>query len=274
MRLWKTTGTVAAIGAMATLLAVQAVAQDDKVTVPFRDASKPRTLVVNLLNGSITVHGGGSGNEVVVEGSGTREGRGRRPEAQGTMHRIDSGNGGYEITEDNNVITVHAGMNSSSLSITVPTQIALKLKTVNGGKLTVDGVSGDIDAENTNGPVTITNCSGSVLANSLNGKVLVTLNQITAGKEMSFSSMNGNVDVTLPADTKANLKMRTDNGEIWSDFEVKLAGGTPPAVEDNRKNGGRYKVKVDKSVIGSINGGGPEMRFQTFNGSVYIRIKK
>ncbi len=194
MRLWKTMGkTAAAIGAMATLLAVQAVAQDDKVTVPFRDASKPRTLVVNLLNGSITVHGSGTGNEAVVEGSGAKDLRSRRPEMQG-MHRIDNSGGGYEITEENNVITVHAGMNSSSLSITVPAQINLKLKTVNGGKLVVDGVSGDIDAENTNGPITITNCSGSVLANSLNGKVLVTLDRITAGKEMSFSSMNGNVE--------------------------------------------------------------------------------
>jgi DUF4097 and DUF4098 domain-containing protein YvlB len=117
------------------------------------------------------------------------------------------------------------------------------------------------------------NCSGSVLATSQNGKVLVTLDRVTPGKEMSFSSMNGDVNVTLPADTKANLKMRTDNGEIWSDFDVKLTGGTPPTVEDNRKNGGRYRVRVDKSVIGTINGGGPEMRFQTFNGSVYIRKK-
>ena len=273
MRLWKTTGTTAAaIGAMAMLLAVQAAAQDDKVTVPFRDAAKPRTLVVNLLNGSITVHGNGTGNEVVVEGSGGGERRVRRPEGQG-MRRLDNSGGGYEITEENNVVTVHAGMNSSSLTVTVPAQIALKLKTVNGGKLQIDGVSGDIEAENTNGSVTIMNCSGSVLATSQNGKVLVTLDRVTPGKEMSFSSMNGDVNVTLPADTKANLKMRTDNGEIWSDFDVKLTGGTPPTVEDNRKNGGRYRVKVDKSVIGSINGGGPEMRFQTFNGSVYIRKK-
>jgi hypothetical protein len=273
MRLWKTTGTTAAaIGAMATLFAAQAAAQADKVTVPFRDASKPRSLVVNLMDGSITVHGGGSGNEVMVEGSGVNERRARRPETQG-MHRIDNSGGGYEITEENNVITVHAGMNSSNLTVTVPSQITLKLRTVNGNKLQIDGITGDIEAENTNGSISITNCSGSVLASSTNGKVLVTLDRVTSGKEMSFSSMNGNVDVTLPADTKANLKMRTDNGEIWSDFDVKLTGSNPPTVEDNRKNGGRYRVKVDKSVVGSINGGGPEMRFQTFNGSVYIRKK-
>lgn len=268
MRLWKMAGTAAALG---TLLAYQAWGQGDRVSVPFRDASKPRTLVVHLLNGGITIHGSSSGNEAVVEGTGSDR-HTRRQEVAG-MHRIDSGAGGFDVTEENNVVTVHAGINSGNLTITVPTQTSLKVKTVNGGKLQIDGVSGEIDAENTNGSIMITNVSGSVLANSQNGKVTVTLDRVTAGKEMSFSSMNGSVDVTLPADTKANLRMRTDNGEIWSDFDVKLTGGPPPTVEDNRRNGGRYRMRVDKSVIGTINGGGPEMRFQSFNGSIYIHKK-
>src|SRR5579864_1407428 len=107
MRLWKNAGAkLGAIAALGTLLAFQACAQDDQVKVPFGDASKPRTLVVNLLNGGMTIHGGASGNEAIIEGSGSNSRHSSRESVQG-MHRIDSGNNGYDVTEENNVVTVH-----------------------------------------------------------------------------------------------------------------------------------------------------------------------
>ena len=101
------------------------------------------------------------------------------------------------------------------------------------------------------------------------------LDKITADKSMSFSSLNGDVDVTLPADTKARVKLKTDNGEIYSDFEVKMdAASQRPVVEDGRSNRGKYRVRIDRALYGTINGGGPEFQFQTFNGNVYIRKPK
>jgi DUF4097 and DUF4098 domain-containing protein YvlB len=47
-----------------------------------------------------------------------------------------------------------------------------------------------------------------------------------------------------------------------------------PVVEDGRSKGGKYKVKIDKTTVGSINGGGPDLDFKTFNGNIYIRKKK
>jgi hypothetical protein len=42
-----------------------------------------------------------------------------------------------------------------------------------------------------------------VVAHSMNGKVVVSLNTVMPDKAMSFSTMNGDVDVTLPASVKA-----------------------------------------------------------------------
>jgi hypothetical protein len=243
----------------------------DRVTVPFRDPGRPRTLVVNMIQGSITVRGY-NGNDAIVEGSG---GSHHRPSnAPAGMHRIDPSSSGLDITEDNNIITIHGGvLRSADVTVQVPVQTSLRLKTVNGGKITVEGVSADVEADNTNGSVIITDVSGSVVANSTNGKVTVTLNKVTPNKNMSFSTLNGTVDLTLPADTKANLRMRTDNGDIWTDFDVKLDGAHPPQVDDQRKSGGKYRVRMDKTIYGSINGGGPEIQLVTFNGSIYLRKK-
>jgi len=71
---------------------------------------------------------------------------------------------------------------------------------------------------------------------------------------------------------KANLTLKSDRGEIFSDFDVQVQASAPKqTVEDGRKDGGKYVVKIDKSVHGTIGGGGPEMQFTNFNGSIYIR---
>jgi DUF4097 and DUF4098 domain-containing protein YvlB len=92
---------------------------------------------------------------------------------------------------------------------------------------------------------------------------------------MSFSSLNGDIDVTLPGDVKARVKLKSDNGEIYSDFEVKLdASARQPVVEDHRSEQGRYKIRFDRATYGTINGGGPEVQLTTFNGNIYIRKAK
>lgn len=254
---------------------VMLAAQDsgDKVTVPFRDASAPKTLKVSLQNGSVTVRGY-DGKEATIETSrgATRERRSSRvPEG---MHRIDNSSMGLDVTEENNTITVIGNSSAGHVTIQVPVQTSLVLRSVNGGAITVENISGSIDANHTNGGITITNVSGSVLANTTNGKVTVSLNKVSPDKAMSFTSFNGTVDVTLPADVKANVMMKTNNGEIWSDFDIKLnAGGKPPVVEDSRSTNGKYKVHLDRAMYGSINGGGPEMQFVTYNGSILIHKK-
>jgi DUF4097 and DUF4098 domain-containing protein YvlB len=266
--------TGAALGTL--LLVATANAQDtgDRITVPFRDASKPRSLVVKLIQGGITVRGY-DGKDAIVQSTSRSGNRRRERTPPDGMHRIDAMSGDLDITEDNNAITVNGGITrSSDVTIQVPSQTSVRVQTLNGGAILIENISGEIEAENMNGAVTVTNASGSVIANSMNGKINVALNRVTPGKSMSFSTMNGTIDVTLPADVKANLKLKTDNGEIYTDFDVKLDGTShPPVVEDQRKSGGRYRVKVDKAMYGSINGGGPEMQFVTYNGNILIHKK-
>jgi DUF4097 and DUF4098 domain-containing protein YvlB len=273
---------VAAVGTLGALIVCNVAAQDsgDKITVPFGDAAKPRTMIVKMMQGGITVRGY-EGRDAIVEstsrsGASSRIRTSRQPsEVPPGMHRIENNSGGLDITSDNNIVTIHGGMSrSTDVVIQVPSQTSLRLETLNGGAIVVENISGEIDAQNMNGAVTVTNVSGSVIANSMNGKITVSLAKVTPNKTMSFSTMNGAIDVTLPGDVKANLKMKTDNGDIWTDFDVKLDAGRAPTVEDNRKDGnGRYHVKVDKAMYGSINGGGPEMQFVTYNGSIVIHKK-
>jgi hypothetical protein len=260
-----------------TLAAAIAAAQD-KVTVPLSSPSQPATLKASLISGSITVTVG-TGPQVVVEsGSGGRErdrGRSDRGVPPG-MHRIDSGARGFNVEEDHNVVTVipEFGGQNMSLLVEVPVNTSVNLKTVNGGHIDVTGLNGDFDVENVNGSVTLKNISGSVSAHTVNGSLTVGLDRVATDKPMSFSSLNGKVDVTLPADTKARLRLKSVHGAVYSDFDVKMEpDNSKPVIEDSRGQGGKYVIRMDRGIYGSINGGGPEYSFQTMNGSILIHKK-
>ena len=78
------------------------------------------------------------------------------------------------------------------------------------------------------------------------------------------------MDVTLPPITKANLRLRSDNGDVYSDFDVALST-SPPLVKETRSGNGRYRISRNRSIVGAINGGGPEFELRTFNSNVYVR---
>ncbi len=275
----RTTLTATAIFLAASLTGF---AQDtpDHVTVPLTDPSRPVTLHASLMNGGITITGY-NGRSVIVEARARHEGKeGREPKpdrkAEG-MHRLDSHGTGLSVEEQDN--EVHVGIGSMNrtvdLNIQVPYNTSLKLKCLNDGDIKVEHVSGEVDADDLNGSVKLLNISGAVVAHSLNEDVVVTLDSITPGKSMSFSTMNGDVDVTMPADVKARVKMKSDNGEIFSDFDVHPEANPSSAkVSETHGKDGRFKVQFDKVTYGSINGGGPEMQFTTFNGKIYLRKKK
>jgi hypothetical protein len=252
-------------------------AQPDRVTVPFSDPSRPKTLRVNLINGGITVKGY-EGKDAIVEARPIGEsGKHRRAERSDGLKRIDMAGTGLVVEESENILKVGTrSINEDmQLNIQVPYNTSLKLSTVNGGDVIVDHITGDVEIQDTNGKVTATHISGTAVVNALNGKVLVTFDKISGDKPMSFGSLNGDIDVTLPADVKAKVKLKSDNGAVYSDFDIQMdASARKPIVQDSQSGHGKYRVQFDKAMFGLINGGGPEMQLTTFNGNIYIRKAK
>ena len=262
------------VAVFATLCSGQLTAQapDNRIPVPITDPSRPVTVRAHLLNGSITVKSGAV-KDVIVEARVRGEARDESRGAENGMKRIPITSSGLNIEAENNQVRISTDsfQRTVDLTLTVPAKTSLSLKTVNDGNIVVNGVDGEMDIDDVNGSVTLNHVSGSVVAHALNGRVLATLSRVDP-KPMAFSSMNGDIDVTLPADTKATLNMRTDNGEVYSDFDIQLQTTAPQqTVEDNRNDGGKYRVKIDKNVRGAINGGGPEIQLKNFNGNIYIR---
>jgi len=243
----------------------------EQLTVPLSSPGKQYSLKVHLVTGSIKVVGY-EGKEIIINvtpRSGDEEGP---SSTENGMKRI-SASGGYEVTakEADNTVTVNTGNPNKALDLVlkIPQDVKLKVGTVNDGEVTVENVSGELEVNNVNDKITLTNISGSVVANTVNGDVDVTFKSIDPKAPMAFSTLNGDVNVTLPSDTKANLKLKSDNGDVFSDFDIDI--DKTPSKIDKTTEPGMYKIKKDDWVNGKINGGGPEMMMKNMQGNIYVK---
>jgi hypothetical protein len=275
--------------------------ESDRITAKFSNPNKEGRIEVSLINGGISVEGY-DGQEVIVDavarskkilgdvfgdkflpngddspGLLLEDFAGKRKKNTEGMKKLTVRSTGLSLEEEDNVIQigVDSWRHTVDLKIKVPRNSSLHLNCVNAGDIEVKNVSGEIDVDNTNGAVTLTDVSGSVVAHSLNRDVLVTFDKVAPEKAMSFSTMNGDIDVTFPNNIKANVEMKTNNGEIYTDYDIKLQEKPRKIIEKNTgRKGGKYQIKIEKTLYGTINGGGPEIQFTSFNGDILIRKAK
>jgi acetylornithine deacetylase/succinyl-diaminopimelate desuccinylase-like protein len=259
-----------AVGTCAVAIA-QSPPQTEQFIVTLSDPSRPGRINLDLLHGGVTVRGSNRADIAIV--ARPREDRARPSRGNASGLRRLAQPAGFSVEEDRNELTIEgASMNQPiDFELLVPTRTNLKLEVVNGGNIVVENVDGELEIGNTNGGITLTNVAGTVIASTTNGGVKASMTSLAAKRPMAFTSLNGNVDVTLPASARANLRLRSDMGEVLSDFDVQVRPAPPATVSDNRRGGGRFQIEVNKSIYGTINGGGPDIEMRTFNGNVFLR---
>jgi DUF4097 and DUF4098 domain-containing protein YvlB len=251
---------------------VAAQSAPDRVVVPLTDPARPVQIQAGLVNGSITVKAHANQN-VVVEAR-PRKSDEDDSERRGGKRLVFIPSTGLTVEEENNEVQIGADsvQRPVDLTIFVPARTSVNLRTVNDGNISVTGTTGEIDVDNVNGDVTLTDVSGYAVAHALNGELKANFKTIDPTKPMAFSSLNGDIEVAFPPDLKANISLASDRGEVYSDFDVQLQSRAPQQItEDGRSKGGKFRVRIDKTIRGTINGGGQEIQFKNFNGSIYIR---
>jgi len=267
--------TILTVGILVSGRTLLAQTSTEQLTVPLSNPGKAYTLDVSLLSGSIRVTSH-AGKDILIDvtvknnkddddGDGNSNG----------MKRLSKAHG-YEIVanENNNVVTVRnqSHERTINLALKIPQDVKLKLHTVNNGVIEVDNVRGELEINNVNGEIKTTNISGSVVASTVNGNVTTTFNATTIGTPMAFSTLNGNVDVTFPAATKSNFKLKSDRGEVYSDFDMEIDKTQPKVIRTDES--GMHKLKLDDWVYGKVNGGGAEVLMKNMNGNIYVRKAK
>jgi DUF4097 and DUF4098 domain-containing protein YvlB len=238
----------------------------DQVRVPLTDPARVASLNLQLTEGSITVRGSDR-RDVLV----TTRGQSASNQRVSGLRQLTPAPA-FSIEEERNRVVIAAAKADRAIDfeIEVPNRANLKLN-LNSGAIVVDGVEGELEVENVNGPITLNRVGGAIVANSTNHHVKAVVTSLSTQRPTAFTSLNGHVDVTFPASLKANLKLRSDHGEVFTDFDLTPLQQQAPRVEETRREAGRFRIEINHEIYGAVNGGGPEIELRTFNGNVFVR---
>lgn len=249
---------------------------NEKLVVPLSSPGSQGKLEVGIIRGDIKVEAY-DGKDVIIEATsreeenGDNDGERRREGVPEGMKRISSSSIELSASESNNRVEVETNSwkKGINLVIKVPKGFDLDVSTVHG-KISVAGVSGTMEISAVHGPLTFTDVSGSIICNTVHGDVVANFEKVTADEPMSFVTLHGNVDITFPSSVKATSKMKSDRGEIFTDFDMTVEKARPEVKSQDR---GEYRVSINSWVFGDINGGGPEYTFKNMHGDIFIREK-
>ncbi len=162
----------------------------------------------------------------------------------GRPNECAAGSGGRMNTNNNDVRV--------EFTVRVPDGVHFIGRTVNG-EVEAESLAGDVDAHTVNGKIRIST-SGRAEGQTVNGSISARLGQAAGSRAMEFQTVNGGIELELPAAVNATLHASTVNGSISTDFPLMIRG----------KFTGR-------EISGAIGQGGPELSLRTVNGSIDLR---
>jgi hypothetical protein len=240
----------------------------------FPNPEKPGLLKIESGNGNVIVTSY-AGKEVTIDAqSKSKKALGDQENEKAKGLKRISGSGLNVITkQDENAVVIERSMyDSTDLDIKVPYQTSLKIGSGEGGtgvfglsgdemaatgisrtfitnsplhgNISVSAVGGGMEIKTMNGKITLQNISGNVVSNSLHGDITCTLKSVDKENPYAFSTTHGDIDITVPADTRATFSIKNVDGNVYSDFDMDITKnarstgwpGSTGAVEKQAKD--------------------------------------
>ncbi len=156
-----------------------------------------------------------------------------------------------------------------NFTIKVPKSMNLAVSTINNGGVTVTDVNGLLKANNINGKITLKNVKGANEVRTINGDVNINYTS-SPPDNANYYTLNGNLNISYPADFSADCEFKTFQGDFYTDFDnvEKLPARVVKTTSETDK-GTTHKLSKGSTI--RIGSGGKNLKFETFNGNVYIK---
>lgn len=145
-----------------------------------------------------------------------------------------------------------AGRSASvDFQLRVPPGVTFIGRTVKGS-VEAQCLAGDVEAYTVDGSIGLS-AAGHVLAETVNGSIRASLDTRDWERPLELRTVNGGITVELRPGTNTQVRAATINGEISTEFPLRLQETSGP-----------------KSVAGTIGKGGAELNVATVNGRVEL----
>jgi len=142
---------------------------------------------------------------------------------------------------------------SVQYTLHVPAGVQLDKISLVNGSLDVSHVLGEVNASLVNGTLKARDLSGRAKLSTVNGPNNVEFRSLNNVNEVKITSVNGSINLLLPAAPNADISASTVNGSLASDFPLQVQG--------------RF---MSHHLAGTLGNGGTRIELSNVNGSTHI----
>jgi len=160
---------------------------------------------------------------------------------KGVRLRASTGNGDVSVEKASNDLNISTGNGDVHIRMTAG---QVNVSTGNG-ELDIEGATGPVKATTGNGRVFVLTSSGPVTARTGNGEIDVKMKALSSTADMTFTSGNGTVSVAVPGSFTGEIDASTGNGQLSSDFPIRVIGRLDPHhVRGTIGEGGSTRIRM------------------------------
>lgn len=131
-----------------------------------------------------------------------------------------------------------------------------------GKTLNVTDFAGELDVSANYNNIKLVNVTGPMSVNTVFGGIEAIFESGVIDNGISLISVYQNVDVTMPSSTKANFRLKTSYGKIFTDLDLKFDNGE-----------GKLRELTNMRIEGTLNGGGSSVSIKATYKNIYLRGK-
>lgn len=246
---------------------------DDRTLPPVQykvpNSSQIKKIVIKDLLAEIKITGG-SGSDIIIDVKGL-EGTPKKAKGLKPLYGngcLDNTGAGVAANESGGVLTIcgaSKGSEDARYTLTLPKSVNVSLdynSPFANNNIEVKDMEGEVEISSLIADIKCLNVTGPLVLNSTSGDIDVVITKFNQNSPTSISLISGDLDISLPENSAANLEMSSITGAIYTDFEFKTASSG-----SLRKIGGN-------NIETKINGGGVELNLNCTSGNIYLRKKQ
>jgi lia operon protein LiaG len=172
---------------------------------------------------------------------------------------------GLNVEKSGNQITVRCLLpitKRGQYKLRIPNNLSIKIESGcdRSNEIAIQKMRGEIEIK-TCQSISLRDVTGPLVLSTVGGEIDIELNSVKRDKSISINSISGDIDITIPAKTSAELEISTITGKISSDFDL------PSDKDDMKQIGG-------KSLQFALNGGGVDFNIVSVSGDIYLKSGK
>jgi hypothetical protein len=171
---------------------------------------------------------------------------------------------GFSVFKEENTLYItdlKSHFQRHGLYLKLPKNMNISIDSGNLGSIKIEGFTGEVEASSNVGRIEMKNVTGPITANTSVGKIDIDFDKVSQSSPITISTSVSEIDVSIPANTKANLEIRT-GGTVYTNFDFKIP----------RKKGMK-NVSGRKTISSKLNNGGVKIYIKSSMGNIYLRKK-